>query len=201
MGRERKEPVEKQHQHQNNPVDMGNLIPYMPHQDEDRIIYLAADMTEYSITNVINQIFVLAKRDAKKPIYLLINSYGGEIDSMFALYDAIKLIEAPIHTIALGKVMSAGVLILASGKRGERSIGANCRVMIHSILGGNYGNVFEQQNNMSEMNRLQKLMEKCLAKETGQTKKKIHKIMKKGQDKYLTAEEAKDLGIVDKIIG
>lgn len=210
MGRsDKKQTSESQHKHSSNspsnmpPMPDGMFMPMLAGMghDEERIIYLSSDMNEFSIANVIAQLFNFSKRNAKKPIYLVISSYGGEIDSMFALYDALKLIKAPVHTIALGKVMSAGVLILASGTKGKRSIGANCRIMMHSISGVNFGNVFEQQNSFLEMNRLQKLMERRLAEETDQSLKLIRKIMKRGRDKFLTAKEAKKFGIVDNIIG
>ena len=199
MGRPRKEPIEKI----NNPeMDIGGMMPFLPNpQDEDRIIYLASDINEHSISNIIGQLFSLSKRNSKKPIYLVISSFGGDIYSMFALYDAMKFVKCPIHVSGFGKIMSAAVLILAAGHKGERIVGANCRVMIHSISCINMGNVFEQQNSIKEMKKLQQLMEKRLSEETGQDRKTIHKIMKKGRDRHLTAKQAKKLGIVDKIIG
>ena len=202
MGRERKDPIENQKPRNNPGMDVGGMLPFLPHlQDEDRVIYLASDINEYSISNVIGQLFSLSKRDSKKPIYLVISSFGGDIYSMFALYDAMKFVKCPIHVSGFGKIMSAAVLILAAGHKGDRTIGANCRVMIHSISGVNMGNVFEQQNSIKEMKQLQKLMERRLSEETGQDTKTIRKIMRKGRDRHLTAKQAKKLGIVDKIIG
>ena len=97
--------------------------------------------------------------------------------------------------------MSASVLILAAGQKNKRLIGSNARVMIHPIWGGSSGNVFEQRNEQKEMERLQEQMDKLLAKETGQSYKEIQKLMSKGHDFYLTAEDAIKIGIADKTIG
>jgi len=184
-----------------NDLDYQSVI--IPHSsgEEDRIIYLSSDMTEYSVSNVIQQLFSLSKRDPKKPIHLVVSSYGGEIDSMFSLYDAMKFISCPVLTVGLGKIMSASVLILAAGQKNKRLIGSNARVMIHPIWGGSSGNVFEQRNEQKEMERLQEQMDKLLAKETGQSYKEIQKLMSKGHDFYLTAEDAIKIGIADKTIG
>jgi ATP-dependent Clp protease protease subunit len=120
---------------------------------------------------------------------------------MFSLYDTIKFLPCPVHTIALGKVMSAGVLLLASGVKGKRMIGGSARIMIHPISGGVLGNVFEAMNEMKEFERLQSLMVSALMNETKMKKEEIDKLMKAGHDFFLTPEQAIHMGIVDKIIG
>ena len=136
-----------------------------------------------------------------KPIHLVISTYGGSVDEMFSLYDTIKFLPCPVHTIALGKVMSAGVLLLASGIKGKRMIGRSARIMIHPISGGVIGNVFEAMNEMKEFTRLQDLMTNALLSETTMKKEEIDDLMKAGHDCFLTPEQAVKLGIVDKIIG
>ena len=136
-----------------------------------------------------------------KPIHLVISTYGGSVDEMFSLYDTIKFLPCPVHTIALGKVMSAGVLLLASGVKGKRMIGGSARIMIHPVSGGVLGNVFEAMNEMKEFERLQDLMVSALIKETKMKKEEIDKLMKAGHDFFLTPERAIQVGIVDKIIG
>jgi ATP-dependent Clp protease protease subunit len=132
---------------------------------------------------------------------LVISTYGGSVDEMFSLYDTIKFLPCPVHTIALGKVMSAGVLLLASGVKGKRMIGSSARIMIHPISGGVLGNVFEAMNEMKEFERLQELMVCALMKETKLKKEKVDKLMKAGHDFFLTPEQAIQMGIVDRIIG
>lgn len=167
----------------------------------ERIVYLNGEVNEHSISQVIAGLIALANHDQSAPITLVVSTYGGSVDEMFSLYDIIKYIPCPVHTVGLGKVMSAGVLLLASGKKGARVIGRNARLMIHPISGGAGGNVFEVVNETKEHVRQQKLMEDLLLKETSITKTLLEKIMKSGHDNYIMAEEAIKLGIVDKIIG
>ena len=136
------------------------------------------------------------------PIDFYISTYGGSATDMFAVYDAIRQIreECPIRTVGLGKVMSAGVLLLASGTKGERKIGANCRVMIHGVMSGQQGHLHDLENEMEEAKFTQRQYVKALAKETNMTEKYIKKLMDKKINVYLDAEEAVDLGIADIII-
>ena len=166
----------------------------------ERIIYLSGEVNEHSIAQVIAGIVILANQDAYAPITLLVSTYGGSVDEMFSLYDVIKHVSCPIHTVGLGKIMSAGVLILASGKKGCRTIGQSARVMIHSITAGSEGTPFQLKNDLRETERQQKLMEDMLLRETKLTRAKLSQIMKTGFDSYLTAQEALKLGIVDAII-
>jgi ATP-dependent Clp protease protease subunit len=165
-----------------------------------RIVVLHGDVNEHTISHVIVQLLQLANQN-HKPIHLVISTYGGSVDEMFSLYDTIKFLPCPVHTIALGKVMSAGVLLLASGVKGKRLIGKSARIMIHPISGGVYGNVFEAINEVKEHERLQSLMAEALQKETKMSREEIDNIMKAGHDWYLTPEEAIRMGIVDGYIG
>jgi ATP-dependent Clp endopeptidase proteolytic subunit ClpP len=136
------------------------------------------------------------------PIDFYISTYGGSATDMFAVYDAIRQVRetCPIHTVGLGKVMSAGVLLLASGTKGERKVGANCRVMIHGVMSGQQGHLHDLENEMEEAKFTQRQYVKALAKETNMTEKYIKKLMDKKINVYLDAEEAVDLGIADIII-
>ena len=165
-----------------------------------RIVVLHGDVNEVSISLVVAQLLHLASQN-HKPIHLVISTYGGSVDEMFTLYDTIKFLPCPVHTIALGKVMSAGVLLLATGAKGKRMIGKNARVMIHPISGGVGGNVFEVMNESKEHKRMQDQMVDAIVRETKATKSQIEKIMKSGHDFYLLPEQAVSMGIVDKIIG
>jgi len=182
-----------------NPDDM--LQSYVIQQgDNTRIVVLHGEVNEHSISSVIVQLLQLANQN-NKPIHLVISTYGGSVDEMFSLYDTIKFLPCPVHTVALGKVMSAGVLLLASGVKGKRMIGRSARIMIHPISGGLFGNVFEAMNEMKEHQRLQELMVNALLRETKMTKKQIEKIMRAGHDYFLTPDEALKMGIVDRIVG
>lgn len=165
-----------------------------------RIVYMAGDVDETSISQVIAHMLGLASM-SDKPIQFVISTYGGAVDEMFSLYDVMKFLPCPVQTIGLGKIMSAGVLLLASGEKGKRLLGKNSRIMIHPISGGARGNVFEQINEVEEMKRMQELMCKLLLKETKMPKAELDRIMKLGHDYYITPEQALKYGIVDKVIG
>lgn len=166
-----------------------------------RIVYLSGDVNEHSISHVVTQLVSLANFDSVSPIQLIVSTYGGSVDEMFSLYDTLKFLPCPVNTIGLGKIMSAGVLLLASGTKGKRAIGANARVMIHPVSSGAGGTIFDMINDVAEVKRQQEHMCEKLVAETGMTKDKLESIMRRGHDVYLTPKEAVELGIVDKIIG
>lgn len=180
--------------------DEGSDAQAIPQHDNSRVIHLTGDVTEHNIAAVIAQLLHLGN-SSSRPIHLVISTYGGSIDEMFSLYDTIKFLPCPVHTVGLGKVMSAGVLLLASGVKGKRLIGSSARVMMHPVSGGIFGNVFEIINETKEHKRLHDLMVAALEKETKMTPKTLNGIMNSGSDYYVTPEEAIKLGIVDKIIG
>ena len=165
----------------------------------ERIVYLAGEVSEQSIAHVTATIIALANMDKSSPIKLIISTYGGSVDEMFSLYDVIKYIPCPVHTIAIGKVMSAGVLLVAAGSKGNRLIGKSTRLMIHPISAGQEGTVFQMRNELAETSRMQALMEQLLVSETKMSKAAVAALMKKGLDTYITAKEAVKLGIVDAI--
>jgi ATP-dependent Clp protease protease subunit len=168
--------------------------------DNSRIVVLHGDVNEHTISSVIAQLLHLANLN-RNPIHLVVSTYGGSVDEMFSLYDTLKFLPCPVHTIALGKVMSAGVLLLAAGEKGKRLIGRSARIMMHPVSGGMYGNVFEILNETKEHGRLHELMVEALSSETKMKSADIQKIMTAGHDYYITAEEAIKLGIVDRIVG
>jgi len=167
---------------------------------DDRTILLHGGVNEETIAQVIAGLAHLAGINNEE-IRLVISTYGGSVHEMFALYDMIKYIKCPVRTIALGKVMSAGVLLLASGEKGSRVAGSTTRIMMHSISNLMYGNIFEIENTYEEMVTMQKMMVKCLSEETKMTKKEIKEIMERGKDYYLTPKKAIKLGIIDRIMG
>lgn len=168
--------------------------------DASRIVVLHGEINEAMIATIIAQLFHLASINLK-PIHLVISTYGGSVDEMFALYDTIKFLPCPVHTIALGKVMSAGVLLLASGTKGKRMIGRSSRIMIHPVIGTTSGNVFEVVGDTNEHVQLQEQMVAAISRETKTPKSELEKIMKTGHDVYLRPTRAIQLGIADVIIG
>ena len=137
-----------------------------------------------------------------EPLNFIVSTWGGSAADMFAIYDTMRMVrkDCEIHTLGLGKVMSAGVLLLASGTKGNRQIGENCRLMLHGVSAGQHGNISDLENEMAEAKWTQSRLVSCLSKETKMTKKHIKKLLAKRMNVYLTAEEAVELGIADEIV-
>lgn len=166
---------------------------------DSRTVTLSGDITEESIGAVQQEILDLAA-ESKAPIYLIISTYGGAVDEMFSLYDVMNFVRSPIYTIGLGKIMSAGTLILANGQKGHRLLGKSARIMVHSLHGGSYGNYFQILNDAEEIKRQQELYVQYMSEKTNMSKEDLTKLLSIKVDQYLTGEEAIKLGIVDKLI-
>ena len=136
-----------------------------------------------------------------RPFELIVSTGGGNADDMMLIYDMMRLIrqDVDIETTGIGKVMSAGTLLLASGTKGKRRIGRNCRVMIHAVSGGSIGPMHEITNEFKEIKKIQESYIECLADETDMTVQQIKKYLKQKTNVYLSAEEAVKLGIADEI--
>jgi len=141
--------------------------------------------------------------ELKPNIDLYISTNGGSADDMFAIYDIMRKIKndkvTSITTYGLGKVMSAGVLLLAAGTKGKRMIGRNCRVMVHSVIGGTAGPMHQLENEFAEVKKIQDNYIQALVAETNMTEKEFRKLLKRKTNIYLSAEEAIELGIADEI--
>jgi ATP-dependent Clp endopeptidase proteolytic subunit ClpP len=137
-----------------------------------------------------------------KPIEFIISTPGGSADDMFALYDIMRVVRdrCDLVTYGIGKVMSAGVLLLAAGTKGKRKIGKNCRVMIHSVVAGSSGSFHSLETEMSEIRHTQNAYIKALSEETSMTYGQLKRMIDKKVNVYLSAEEAVKLGIADVIV-
>lgn len=161
------------------------------------MISLYEDGTTYSLedpTDENSDILV-----SYRPFEFIISTLGGSAHEMFSLHDMMRIIRenCDIHTVGLGKVFSAGTLLLASGTHGKRRIGKNCRVMIHSVLGGNHGSLHNLENEMDEIRWTQDRYIEAMVQETNMTKTHLKKILDRKVNAYFTAEEAVELGIAD----
>ena len=136
-----------------------------------------------------------------KPIKMIISTMGGSAADMFAVYDTVRLVreQTTVATTGIGKVMSAGVLLLASGTRGHRRVGENCRIMLHGVVSGHAGQLFNLENELDEVKWTQEQYIAALAKETDMTKAYIKKLIGRKVNVYLTAKEAVELGIADEV--
>mgnify|MGYP003132741842 FL=1 len=174
-----------------------------------RIIGMFCDVHEEKVAEIIHAMLYLnemnrlqKKPELKRPIEFYLSTYGGSADDMFALYDVMRTVrqETEIHTLGLGKVMSAGVLLLAGGTKGKRRIAKNCRVMIHSVAAGNAGALHDLTNELEAIQDLQDMYTTCLAAETNMTEGDIKDMLNRNVNVYLSAVEAVKLGIADIII-
>ena len=180
----------------------GNQEPDM------RIVGLFADVNDEKIAEIIhsmlyfNEMNLQIEPKDRKGVDFYLSTYGGNADDMFAMYDLMRNIRdtTEIKTIGLGKVMSAGVLLLAAGTKGKRQLGKNCRVMIHSVIGGNHGSLHNMMNEMEAIEELQDMYCDALIAETKLTRVKLKKMLERKVNVYLSAEEAVELGIADEII-
>ena len=187
-----------------DPAALGGGSP----EPDLRIIGMFCDVHEEKVAEVIhamlylNELNKLKKPEERKPIDFYLSTYGGSADDMFALYDIMRTIrqESEIHTLGLGKVMSAGVLLLAGGTKGKRRIAKNCRVMIHSVAAGNAGALHDLTNELEAIQDLQDMYTSCLAAETNLTEGDIKEMLNRNVNVYLSATEAVKLGIADIII-
>lgn len=139
----------------------------------------------------------------KDPVKFVVSTFGGNAVDMFGIYDVVKLAEKEgieIHTVGSGKVMSAGVLLLACGTKGHRTIGRNCRVMVHPVVGGAHGPSHDIQNEVEEILQTQKQYVECLASETKLSISRLNKLISEKRNIYLSAQEAVKYGIADKIM-
>jgi ATP-dependent Clp endopeptidase proteolytic subunit ClpP len=135
-------------------------------------------------------------------ITFYVSTYGGSADDMFSIYDVMNFSKTrcDVVTCGLGKVMSAGVLLLAAGTKGKRQIGRNCRVMIHAVSAGNIGSVHNLVNELDEIQNLQEAYIDAIVENSNFTKRGLKKLMDRKVNVYLSAEEAIEHGIADILI-
>ena len=182
------------------------LLGAPPQEPDLRLIGLFTEVMDEKVAELVHALLYLdglnKVRKEDKPIGFYVCTYGGSADDMFALYDVMRQVResTEIHTIGMGKVMSAGVLLLAAGTKGKRKIGKYCRVMIHSVVGGSHGSLPNLANEMEAMQQIQKDYIDALVAETSMTKKDLKKLLERKVNVYLSAEEAVELGIADIII-
>ncbi len=164
----------------------------------DRIVFMGTDVNQASANVVVAQLLFLQAEDAKRDIFLYINSPGGSVYDALAIYDTMQYITNDVQTVGIGVQASAAAFLLSSGTKGKRFLLPNSTVMIHQPSSGTRGKVTDQEIDLRESLRIKRLLEDIMARNTGQPQERIHEDMER--DKWLTAQEALDYGIVDKII-
>ncbi len=166
---------------------------------EDRIIFLGTPISDDVANAVMAQLLCLQSMDSERQISMYINSPGGSFTALTAIYDTMRWIKPDIQTVCLGQAASAAALLLAAGTKGKRLALPNSRILIHQpATEGGYGQSSDLEIQAREIMRIRSLMEHMLATDTGQSVEKVSRDVER--DKFLTAEEAKEYGIVDDIL-
>ena len=164
----------------------------------ERIIFLGEDVNEHTANVVVAQLLHLAYEDPKKDIKLYINSPGGSVYDGMAIYDTMQYIKCPVSTVCVGMAASMGAVLLAAGAKGKRFALPNSEIMLHQVAGGAQGVATDIEINARQIIRIKESLNNIIAKHTGQ---KIEKITADtDRDFYLTAESAKEYGIIDEVI-
>ncbi|MFH1838421.1 MAG: ATP-dependent Clp protease proteolytic subunit [Candidatus Kuenenbacteria bacterium] len=165
---------------------------------KERIIFLSGEIDDDSANIIIAQLLFLQSEDPKKDIKLYINSPGGSATATLAIIDTMNNIKCDVSTVCVGLAASGGAWILSSGAKGKRYTLPNAEMMIHQPLSGTQGQVSDIEIHTKHLLRLRDTLAKIMAKNTGQTLLKIEKDI--DRDFYISAEEAKKYGLIDKII-
>ena len=166
---------------------------------EDRIIFMGVQVDDSSADDIMAQLLVLESQDPNRDVMIYINSPGGSMTAMTAIYDTMQYIKPDVQTVCLGQAASAAAVLLAAGTKGKRLILPNARVLIHQpAMQQDFGKATEIEIQAKEMLRLREWLEKTLAKHTGQSIERIRKDIE--VDTILTAQQAKEYGICDAIL-
>ncbi|HEY4519328.1 MAG TPA: ATP-dependent Clp endopeptidase proteolytic subunit ClpP [Candidatus Paceibacterota bacterium] len=165
---------------------------------KERIIFLGGPINDAVANTVIAQMLFLESEDPGKDINFYINSPGGSVSAGLAIYDTMQLLKCDVSTICVGMAASMGAFLVAAGKKGKRLSLPNSEIMIHQIMGGAEGQATEIEISARHILKLKERLNKILAAHTGQPYAKIEKDT--DRDFFMSAEEAKEYGIIDKII-
>lgn len=196
----------------NKEVTKMSLVPYVIEQTnrgersydifsrllEDRIIFLGEEVNDATASLIVSQLLFLEAKDPDKDIQLYINSPGGSVTAGMAIYDTMQYIKCDVSTICIGECASMAAVLLSSGTKGKRFVLPNSMVLIHQPLGGAQGQQTEIAIVADFMLKTRKRLNKILSENTGQSIEKIQ--LDTERDNYMTAEEAKEYGLVDEII-
>ena len=165
---------------------------------KDRIIFLGTPVDDNVANLIIAQLLFLTAEDPERDIYLYVNSPGGSVTAGLAIYDTIQYISNDVVTICMGQAASMGAVLLAAGAAGKRSALVNSRVMIHQPLGGSQGQASMLEIYTKEILKIRDKLYDILAHHSGKSIKKIAE--DSDRDFFMSAEEAKEYGLVDKVI-
>ena len=191
---------------------MNNLIPMVVEQTtrgeraydiysrllKERIIFLVGTVNDNIASLVTAQFLFLESENPKKEIFFYINSPGGLVTSGLGIYDTMQYIKSPVSTLCIGQASSMGSFLLAAGEKGKRFSLPNSRIMVHQPSAGFQGQATDIQIHAKEILSLKERLNKIYSKHTGKSIKEISQALER--DKFMTAEEAKDFGLIDTVV-
>lgn len=165
---------------------------------KDRIVFLGTPVNDTVASSIVAQLLYLASEDSEKDINLYINSPGGSVSAGLAIYDTMQYVKPDIATTCVGMAASMGAVLLTGGEKGKRNVLPNSRVMIHQPLGGVQGQASDIEIEAHEILRIKHLLTDIIAKHCDQDKEQVMK--DSDRNKWMSAEEAKEYGLIDKIM-
>ena len=191
---------------------MSSLVPYVVEQTSrgersydifsrllnDRIVILSDEVNDVTASLIVAQLLYLEGQDPDKDIHLYINSPGGSISAGMAIYDTMQYVKCDVSTICVGMAASMGAFLLSSGAKGKRIALPNAEIMIHQPSAGTQGKVTDMEIDVEHFLRIKKNLNEILASNTGKTAEEVKAASER--DHWMTAEEARSFGLVDKII-
>ncbi len=189
-----------------------SLVPYVVEQTSrgersydifsrllnDRIIFLSEEVNDTTASLIVAQMLYLEAQDPEKDIQFYINSPGGSVTAGMAIYDTMKYIKCDVSTICIGMAASMGAFLLSAGAKGKRIALPNAEIMIHQPSGGAKGQVTDIQIHAERIIAMKRKLNEILAENTGKPVEQVTQDTER--DHFLTAEEAKEYGIIDKVI-
>ena len=192
--------------------EMGGLIPMVVEKTsggeraydiysrllKDRIVFVSGEIEDEMANAIVAQLLFLQAEDAKKEISMYINSPGGSVTAGLAILDTMRMVKCPVATYCVGQAASMGAILLSVGEKGKRHALPNARIMIHQPWGGAQGKASDIEITAKEILRLKEILNGILADASGKTLEEVTKDT--DRDHFMSAEEAKKWGIVDKVL-
>ena len=189
-----------------------SLVPYVVEQTSrgersydifsrllnDRIVFLGEEVNATTASLVVAQLLYLEAQDPDKDIQLYINSPGGSVTDGMAIYDTMQYVKCDVSTICVGMAASMGAFLLSAGTKGKRIALPNAEIMIHQPSAGTQGKVTDMEIDVEHFLRIKNKLNQIMAENTGKTPEEVKEASERGH--WMTAEEAKEFGLVDKII-
>jgi len=165
---------------------------------KERVIFVTGPIEDYGASLITAQLLFLEAENPKKEVHMYINSPGGLVTAGLAIYDTMQYVRPPVQTFCIGQAASAASLLLCAGKKGDRFALPNARIMVHQPSAAFYGQAADIARHAQEIVKLKRRLNEIYAKHTGQTVEAIEKQL--DRDTYMTAEEAKNFGLLDQVM-